>query len=1071
MPPISPEKLKELQDNPDCVRNICILAHVDHGKTSLSDCLLASNGIISQRMAGKVRYLDSREDEQIRGITMESSAISLYFKVLSHSSEGDQTREHLINLIDSPGHIDFSSEVSTASRLCDGALVLVDVVEGVCSQTVTVLRQAYMEQIKPILVMNKMDRLITELKLTPMEAYVHLSKLLEKVNAVMGSFFASERMEQDETEVEMDDEHLYFSPEANNVIFASAIDGWGFTIQRFAVIYEKKLGMKRAALEKCLWGDYYLDTKAKKVITSKALKGRSLKPMFVQFVLDNIWAVYDCTMMNRDIDKTEKVVTALGVKVLPRDMRSKDTKLLLTTIFSQWLPLSSAVLVTVIDKIPAPTAAQKARVPTILESAPHSDLISAEVRKAMLSCDASGPVSAYVSKMVAIPEEDLPKTEEQRTASSEEKDIRERVRRARQLARQALGNGADESTDNSSVTATAATSKPQHELSLREQVAALELAQDDAQEEQNAKKEVLIGFSRIYSGTLHVGDEVYVLGPKYDPRKPNEHIHKTPVTALYLMMGRELVSLESVPSGNVVGIGGLEGSLVKSGSIFGVERGGVNLAGVSIGGDPIVRVALEPEHPSQLPQLEKGLRLLNQADPCVRVILQETGEHVLLTAGELHLERCLKDLRERYARVEIQSSQPIVPYRETIVRTNEMAAPKSSDLGRGGVVLNIVGMCIKLRIRPLPKEVTELLITKRNTIQKLRQNRRLHNNINKLGDASAEQIQEATEQDEDDDLMAGERPLTAEDFRHRLEVAFGKSSEWSRAVDKICVFGPKHVGPNMLMDYSRNGLLRKEFDATSEKRTPEGIEEPANGESTTKNLKASSTVESSIAEMIVTGFELATAAGPLCAEPLEGVACIVESVESADDRTSDVAINGDFNASGEREAGAVGAGRASGQIIAKVRGAIRQGFLDWSPRIMLAMYSIEIQAPAEVLGRVYSVIGRRRGRIASEEMKEGTPFFNVRAFVPVTESFGLSEELRKRTSGAASPQLIFAGFEILDEDPFWVPTTEEELEDLGEIADRENIAKKYMDAVRRRKGLFVEEKLVKNAEKQRTLKR
>ena len=134
---------------------------------------------------------------------MESSAISLYFRLMRRETEETESvpHEYLINLIDSPGHIDFSSEVSTASRLCDGAVVLVDAVEGVCSQTVTVLRQTWVEHIRPILVVNKIDRLITEIKLSPHEAYVHLSKLLEQVNAVMGSFFAGERMEEDRKSV------------------------------------------------------------------------------------------------------------------------------------------------------------------------------------------------------------------------------------------------------------------------------------------------------------------------------------------------------------------------------------------------------------------------------------------------------------------------------------------------------------------------------------------------------------------------------------------------------------------------------------------------------------------------------------------------------------------------------------------------------------------------------------------------------------------------------------------------------------------------------------------------------
>ncbi|KAG6868224.1 Cytoplasmic GTPase/eEF2-like protein (ribosomal biogenesis) [Termitomyces sp. T159_Od127] len=163
--------------------------------------------------------------------------------------------------------------------------------------------------------------------------------------------------------------------------------------------------------------------------------------------------------------------------------------------------------------------------------------------------------------------------------------------------------------------------------------------------------------------------------------------------------------------------------------------------------------------------------------------------------------------------------------------------------------------------------------------------------------------------------------------------------------------------------------------------------------------------------------------------------------------------------------------QVTGSVISAVRDACRNGLLDWSPRLMLAMYMCDIQASSEVLGKVYAVVAKRRGRIIAEEMKEGTTFFNVTALLPVVESFGFADDIRKRTSGAASPQLIFKGYEILDQDPFWVPTTEEELEDLGEKADRSNIAKGYMDAVRERKGLFVDRKIVEYAEKQRTLKR
>ena len=147
-------------------RNLCVLAHVDHGKTSLSDSLIASNGIISNRLAGQLRYMDSRDDEQDRGITMKASSIALVYQPEElQQPEGQTGAAPLrVNLIDSPGHVDFCSEVSAAVRLSDGALLVVDVVEGVCVQTQAVLRQAWGERVTPLLVLNKMDRLVAELQ-------------------------------------------------------------------------------------------------------------------------------------------------------------------------------------------------------------------------------------------------------------------------------------------------------------------------------------------------------------------------------------------------------------------------------------------------------------------------------------------------------------------------------------------------------------------------------------------------------------------------------------------------------------------------------------------------------------------------------------------------------------------------------------------------------------------------------------------------------------------------------------------------------------------------------------------
>ncbi|VBB86574.1 Putative GTP-binding factor similar to RIA1 of Saccharomyces cerevisiae involved in ribosome biogenesis [Podospora comata] len=1078
MPVVSPEKLAKLQQNADDVRNICILAHVDHGKTSLTDALLATNGIISPRLAGKIRYLDSRPDEQLRGITMESSAISLYFSMLRRSSPEatPEPKEYLINLIDSPGHIDFSSEVSTASRLCDGAVVLVDAVEGVCSQTVTVLRQTWIEKLKPLLVINKIDRLITELKMTPNEAYIHLSKLLEQVNAVLGSFFQGERMEEDlnwrermeerraqavankEAQLvdqqsdagdlqfqEKDDEEIYFAPEKNNVIFGSAIDGWAFTVRQFAGLYEKKLGIKRSLLEKVLWGNFYLDPKTRKVLGPKHLKGRNLKPIFVQLVLETIWAVYGATVGGDhgkgDPAMLEKITKSLNITMPPHILRSRDPKLLLTTVFASWLPLSVALLVSVVESLPSPRTAQAERLPELLQEVPGADQIDPTIKEAMVSFkkEKSDPMVAYVSKMVSVKESELPENRRKGPMNGEEARDLARKKRAEALRAQKEARGDREYDDVQFITDGLAS-------------ASLE-TQTPEEEEKPAETEHLIGFSRIYSGTLSVGDEVYVLPPKFSPANPlAEPVpKKVKVEALYMIMGRNLELLDTVPAGVVFGIRGLEGSgLLKSGTICSQLEGSVNLAGIAnLHGKPIVRVALEPENPSDLDKMIKGLQLLVQSDPCAEYEQFSTGEHVLLTAGELHLERCLTDLRERFARCEIQASAPIVPYRETIVRAEEMRPPVNKDLGRG-VVVGVTSskqVTITLRVRPLPAEVTDFLGKNAASIKTLYSGQK---NGDDEGSVAQDDSSEA-DAVEDNDLTIT-KALTAEELSKELQSTLDKSEKardasiWKDAVDRIISFGPRRTGPNILIDATKDQFFPKAFAADKE--------------AVARAVKISgdeSLDARHFSDKIAYAFQLATHHGPLCHEPVQGIAVFIE----------DVSVNIEGNVTARDHIN-----RLTGEVIKTVQQSIHKGFLDWSPRLMLAMYSVEIQAGTEVLGRVYDVLTRRRGKVQSEAMNEGTPFFTIVATLPVAESFGFADDMRKRTSGAAQPQLIFTGFEILDEDPFWVPFTEDDLEDLGEFGDKEIVAKRYMDGVRRRKGLLVEGRNVAtDASKQRTLKR
>jgi elongation factor 2 len=205
------EEIVKLMNNPEVIRNTSIIAHVDHGKTTLSDSLLAAAGIISEQVAGQKLFLDSWELEQKRQMTVFASNISL-----AHVYKG---KEYLINLIDTPGHIDFSGAVTRSLRAVDGALVVVDAVEGPMTQTETVLMQALRERVKPILYINKVDRLIKELKLTPEEVQRKFAKIIVRINTLIEKYTPPEHKKDWQVKVE-----------DGRVAFGSALHKWGLNL-------------------------------------------------------------------------------------------------------------------------------------------------------------------------------------------------------------------------------------------------------------------------------------------------------------------------------------------------------------------------------------------------------------------------------------------------------------------------------------------------------------------------------------------------------------------------------------------------------------------------------------------------------------------------------------------------------------------------------------------------------------------------------------------------------------------------------------------------------------------------
>jgi elongation factor 2 len=206
-------EIQKVMGKKELIRNFGIIAHIDHGKTTLADSLLAGAGLLSKQMAGSARVLDYLEEEQKRKITIKTANISLLYKT--------QENSYLINLVDTPGHVDFTGKVTRALRAIDGAVVLVDAVEEIMAQTEVVTRQALEERVRPVLFINKVDRLITELQLSS-------EQIEEKLNHIISSFndlielYAEEQF-KDEWKID---------PARNNVAFGSALHGWGFTLNK-----------------------------------------------------------------------------------------------------------------------------------------------------------------------------------------------------------------------------------------------------------------------------------------------------------------------------------------------------------------------------------------------------------------------------------------------------------------------------------------------------------------------------------------------------------------------------------------------------------------------------------------------------------------------------------------------------------------------------------------------------------------------------------------------------------------------------------------------------------------------
>merc|ERR1712159_102620 len=388
MPNFTVSQMREIMDLPHNIRNMSVIAHVDHGKSTLTDSLIAKAGIISAADAGDKRNTDTRQDEQERGITIKSTGVSLYFEAPEVvkpmvPKPSDAEKGFLINLIDSPGHVDFSSEVTAALRVTDGALVVMDCVEGVCVQTETVLRQALQERVKPVVMINKMDRIILELQAELEDTYLNFVKILENANVIIATY-------NDEA---LGDSQVF--PDMGTVAFGSGLQSWAFTLNHFATLYAAKFQTDPEKLMKKMWGNNFFDVKAGKWSKKEGTdaNGKPLVRGFCKFVLEPIFKMFKL-VMDDNKEKYTKLINMVGV-TLTSDEKDLVQKPLVKTVMRKWLPAAEALMEMITVHLPSPAKAQSYRTETLYEG-PIDDPCG----QSMVKCDPEGPLMVYISKMV-----------------------------------------------------------------------------------------------------------------------------------------------------------------------------------------------------------------------------------------------------------------------------------------------------------------------------------------------------------------------------------------------------------------------------------------------------------------------------------------------------------------------------------------------------------------------------------------------------------------------------------------------------------------------------------------------
>lgn len=557
------EFLADLMDTPELIRNVTLCGHLHHGKTCFVDCLIEqTHPEIYSSDDKDIRYTDTLFTEQERGVSIKASPVTL---VLPDS----RNKSYLMNLFDTPGHVNFSDEVTAAFRISDGVVIFIDAAEGIMLNTERLLKHAVQEKLPVTICLNKIDRLMLELKLPPTDAYYKLRHTLEEVNSLLSVY------SEDETGVTV-------SPLLGNVCFASSYYRFCFTLGSFAKIYSDSFGgINDKEFARRLWGDIYFNSKTRKF--TKKPPSSSSQRSFVEFVLEPMYKIF--AQVVGDVDEClPRLCDELGIS-LTKEERKLNIRPLLRLVCNRFFGDFTGFVDMCVNFIKSPVDNAQTKIENIYTGGSDSDLV-----EHMCQCDPDGPLMIHTTKLYPT---------------------------------------------------------------------------------QDATSFHVLG--RIMSGTLLANQEVRILGENYS-LQDEEDSRFGQVGRLWISEARYKVEVNRVPAGNWILIEGIDQPIVKTSTITDVSNSDevYIFRPLKFNTSSVIKIAVEPVNPSELPKMLDGLRKVNKSYPLLTTKVEESGEHIILGTGELYLDCVMHDLRKMYSEIDIKVADPVVSFCETVVETSSL---------------------------------------------------------------------------------------------------------------------------------------------------------------------------------------------------------------------------------------------------------------------------------------------------------------------------------------------------------------------------------------------------------------